>query len=131
MIFHTNTIMAELTTEQKIEVIVKALDSKRAEDIQAIKIGDLTIIADYFIIADGTSNIHTKALAEEVEFKMTQLGIEPSRTEGYQGQTWIVLDYGDVVVHVFYKETRDHYNLERLWSDGTNVDISKYLIKEN
>ena len=122
--------MAELTTEQKIEVIVKALDSKRAEDIQAIKIGDLTIIADYFIIADGTSNIHTKALAEEVEFKMTQLGIEPSRTEGYQGQTWIVLDYGDVVVHVFYKETRDHYNLERLWSDGTSVDISKYLVKE-
>lgn len=131
MIFHTNTNMAELTTEQKIEVIVKALDSKRAEDIQAIKIGDLTIIADYFIIADGTSNIHTKALAEEVEFKMTQLGIEPSRTEGYQGQTWIVLDYGDVVVHVFYKETRDHYNLERLWSDGTSVDISKYLVKEN
>ena len=123
--------MAELTTEQKIEVIVKALDSKRAEDIQAIKIGDLTIIADYFIIADGTSNIHTKALAEEVEFKMTQQGIEPSRTEGYQGQTWIVLDYGDVVVHVFYKETRDHYNLERLWSDGTSVDISKYLVKEN
>ena len=123
--------MAQLTTEQKLEVIIKALDSKRAEDIQAIKIGDLTIIADYFIIADGTSNTHTKALAEEVEFKMTQLGIEPSRTEGYQGQTWIVLDYGDVVVHVFYKETRDHYNLERLWSDGTNVDISKYLIKEN
>ena len=130
MIFHTNTNMAELTTEQKIEIIVKALDSKRAEDIQAIKIGDLTIIADYFIIADGTSNIHTKALAEEVEFKMTQQGIEPSRTEGYQGQTWIVLDYGDVVVHVFYKETRDHYNLERLWSDGTSMDISKYLVKE-
>lgn len=122
--------MAELTTQQKLEVIVKALDSKRAEDIQAIKIGDLTIIADYFVIADGTSNIHTKALAEEVEFKMTQLGIEPSRTEGYQGQTWIVLDYGDIVVHVFYKETRDHYNLERLWSDGTNVDISEYLVKE-
>lgn len=131
MRYHTKTDMAQLTTEQKLEVIIKALDSKRAEDIQAIKIGDLTIIADYFIIADGTSNTHTKALAEEVEFKMTQLGIEPSRTEGYQGQTWIVLDYGDVVVHVFYKETRDHYNLERLWSDGTNVDISKYLIKEN
>lgn len=122
--------MAEITTQRKLETIVKALDSKRAEDIQAIKIGDLTIIADYFVIADGTSNIHTKALAEEVEFKMTQLGIEPSRTEGYQGQTWIVLDYGDIVVHVFYKETRDHYNLERLWSDGTNVDISEYLVKE-
>lgn len=123
--------MAEITTQQKLETIVKALDSKRAEDIQAIKIGDLTIIADYFVIADGTSNIHTKALAEEVEFKMTQLGIEPSRTEGYQSQTWIVLDYGDIVVHVFYKETRDHYNLERLWSDGTAVDISQYLVKED
>ncbi len=60
--------MAELTAQQKIEIIVKALDSKRAEDIQTIKIGDLTIIADYFIIANGTSNIHTKSLAEEVEF---------------------------------------------------------------
>ena len=130
MRYHTKTDMAQLTTEQKLEVIIKALDSKRAEDIQAIKIGDLTIIADYFIIADGTSNTHTKALAEEVEFRMSQLGVEPSRTEGYQGQTWIVLDYGDVVVHVFYKETRDHYNLERLWSDGTNVDISEYLVKE-
>ena len=120
--------MAEITTQQKLETIVKALDSKRAEDIQAIKIGDLTIIADYFVIADGTSNIHTKALAEEVEFKMTQLGIEPSRTEGYQGQTWIVLDYGDIVVHVFYKETRDHYNLERLWSDGTNVYYRCHLL---
>jgi ribosome-associated protein len=122
--------MAELTAQQKIEIIVKALDSKRAEDIQTIKIGDLTIIADYFIIANGTSNIHTKSLAEEVEFKMTQNGAEPLRTEGYQGQNWIVLDYGDVVVHVFYKETRDQYNLERLWSDGTQVDISEFLVKE-
>lgn len=122
--------MAEMTAQDKINTIVKALDSKRAEDIQVIKIGDLTIIADYFIIADGTSNTHTKSLAEEVEFKMTQNGIEPLRTEGYQGQNWIVLDYGDVVVHVFYKETRDQYNLERLWSDGTQVDISELLVKE-
>lgn len=122
--------MAKMTAQDKINTIVKALDSKRAEDIQVIKIGDLTIIADYFIIADGTSNTHTKSLAEEVEFKMTQNGIEPLRTEGYQGQNWIVLDYGDVVVHVFYKETRDQYNLERLWSDGTQVDISELLVKE-
>lgn len=122
--------MANISTEEKIKTAVKALDSKRAEDIQVIGIGDLTIIADYFIIANGMSNTQTKALAEEVEFKLSQLGVEPNRTEGYQGQTWIVLDYGDIVVHVFYKETRDYYNLERLWSDGTPVDISQYLVTE-
>lgn len=122
--------MEKITQNEKIETIVKALDSKRAEDIQAIKIGDLTIVADYFIIANGTSNTQTKALAEEVEYKLGQVGIKPIRTEGYQGATWVVLDYGDIVVHVFYKETREFYNLERLWSDGENVDISGYLTEE-
>lgn len=122
--------MANISQEKRLETIIKALDSKRAEDIQAIEIGDLTIVADYFVIANGTSNTQTKALAEEVEFKMGELGINPTRTEGYQGSTWIVLDYGDIVVHVFYKETRSYYNLERLWSDGKNVDIDKYLVKE-
>lgn len=119
--------MADIKENEKLKVIVKALDSKKADDIQVISIGDLTIVADYFVIANGTSNTHTKSLAEEVEFKMSQQGIEPLRTEGYQGSTWIVLDYGDVVVHVFYKETRDHYNLERLWSDGKNIDIKEFI----
>ena len=90
------------------QLLLKLLFSKRAEDIRIIEIGDLTIVADYFVIANGTSSTQTKALAEEVEFKMSQLGIEPNRTEGYQGATWVVLDYGDIIVHVFYKETRDH-----------------------
>ena len=119
--------MADIKENEKLKVIVKALDSKKADDIQVISIGDLTIVADYFVIANGTSNTHTKSLAEEVEFKMSQQGIEPLRTEGYQGSTWIVLDYGDIVVHVFYKETRDHYNLERLWSDGKNIDIKEFI----
>ncbi|MBO5448904.1 MAG: ribosome silencing factor [Ruminococcus sp.] len=123
--------MAEITTQEKLKTIVKALDSKRGEDIQIIGIGDLTIVADYFVIANGGSTTQTKALAEETEFKMSQLGIEPIRTEGYQGQTWIVLDYGDIVVHVFYKETRSYYNLERLWSDGKPVDITEFLDKGN
>lgn len=122
--------MANISTEEKIKTAVKALDSKRAEDIQVIGIGDLTIIADYFIIANGMSTTQTKALAEEVEFRLSQMGVEPNRTEGYQGQNWIVLDYGDIVVHIFYKETRDYYKLERLWSDGTPVDISQYLVTE-
>ena len=122
--------MDNISQNEKLSTIVKALDSKRAEDIRVIEIGDLTIVADYFVIANGTSSTQTKALAEEVEFKMSQLGIEPNRTEGYQGATWVVLDYGDIIVHVFYKETRDHYNLERLWSDGQDIDVKQFLPDE-
>lgn len=122
--------MDNISQNEKLSTIVKALDSKRAEDIRIIEIGDLTIVADYFVIANGTSSTQTKALAEEVEFKMSQLGIEPNRTEGYQGATWVVLDYGDIIVHVFYKETRDRYNLERLWSDGKDIDVKQFLPDE-
>ncbi|MBR4622244.1 MAG: ribosome silencing factor [Ruminococcus sp.] len=122
--------MAEITQKQKIETIIKALDSKRAEDIQLIGIKDLTIIADYFVIANGTSSTQTKALADSVEYELKQLGVEPVRQEGYAGANWIILDYNDIVVHVFYKETRDFYNLEKLWQDGEFVDISQYIVKE-
>ena len=122
--------MAQLEEKQMLETIIRALDSKRAEDIRLIGIKDLTIVADYFVVANGTSNTQTKALADEVEFQLKQKGLEPTRTEGYQDATWIVLDYGSVVVHVFYKETRDYYKLERLWQDGEQVDISEYIIKE-
>ena len=122
--------MAKLEQDKTIEIIIRALDSKRAEDIRLIGIKDLTIVADYFVIANGTSSTQTKALADEVEFRLKQEGIEPIRTEGYQGANWIVLDYGDIVVHVFYKETRDFYNLERLWQDGEQIDISGYIVKE-
>ena len=123
--------MAEITTEQKLEIIVKALDSKRGEDIQAIKIADLTILADYFVIVNGTSNTHARTLADEVEFQLSQKGIEPERREADTGNTWIILDYADIIVHVFYKDTRNFYKLEGLWADGEQVDISSLLVKEN
>ncbi len=116
-----------MTQEELIASAVKILDSKKAEDIRVIKIGDLTILADYFIIADGTSSTQTKALADEVEFRLKQQGREPKQVQGNNGSNWIILDYSDVVIHIFYKETRDFYNLERLWSDGEDMDISKYL----
>ncbi len=119
--------MSNISQEQKLKTLVKALDSKRAEDIQIIKIRDLTIVADYFVICNGTSNTHTKALADEAEFLLKQQGVEPKRVEGYSSATWIILDYGDVVVHVFYKETREFYNLEKLWNDGEFIDSSLYL----
>lgn len=116
-----------MTQDEMIMTIVKTLDSKKAEDIKVIKIGDLTIIADYFVIANGTSSTQTRALADEVEFKLKENGIEPTRIQGNNGSNWIILDYSDIVVHVFYKETRDFYSLERLWRDGEVVDISNYL----
>ncbi len=119
-----------MTEQQKLELIVKTLDSKRGEDIQAIKISDLTILADYFIIVNGTSNTHTRALADEVEFQLSQQGIEPDRRESDTGNTWIILDYGDIIVHAFYKDTRDFYKLEGLWADGEQIDISGLIVKE-
>ncbi|MEG0614486.1 MAG: ribosome silencing factor [Oscillospiraceae bacterium] len=116
-----------MTQQEMIKIIVEALDGKKAEDIQAIEIKDLTIIADYFIIANGTSSTQTKALADEVEFQLSEKGIKPTRVQGYAGANWVILDYSDIVVHVFNKETRDFYSLERLWSDGKQLDITEYL----
>jgi len=122
--------MSEITTDKKIEIIVRALDSKKAEDIKVIKIGDISILADYFVIADGTSSTQTRALADEVDFKMSGSGIEPKSIQGNNGSNWIVLDYYDVIVHVFSRDQRDFYNLERLWSDGEEIDISEILKKD-
>jgi ribosome-associated protein len=117
-----------MTTQEKLEKIVKILDSKKAEDIQVIGITNLTIIADYFVIATGTSTTQVKSLADEVDFQLGELGVEARGIEGVRAASWIVLDYGDIVVHVFYRDTRAEYQLERLWADGDQVDISGLLI---
>lgn len=119
-----------MTQEEKLKLIINTLDKKKAESIQAIKISDLTIIADYFVIASGNSSTQTKTLAEEVEYQMSQAGIEPDRKEGYNGSNWVILDYNDIVVHVFYRETRDYYQLERLWADGEKIDIERFITGE-
>ncbi len=120
-----------MTQQEVLEVMVKALDSKRAENIQVLKVRDLTILGDYFIIANGTSTTHTRTLADEVEFQLSQKGLEPLHREGRgNGSNWIVLDYADMIVHIFYKETRDFYQLERLWADAEEVDITPWLKPE-
>ena len=116
-----------MTDNEILQIAVKAIDSKRGENIRIIKIDELTVIADYFIIANGSSTTQVKALADEVEFKLSEAGLEPKRTEGYQGANWIVLDYIDVVIHIFHKETRDFYDLERLWQDGVEISPQAYL----
>lgn len=108
------------------KAIVKVLDSKKAENIKVIKTSEHTVISDYFIVANGTSNTHVKALADEVEFEMSKNGIEPLHVEG-RATGWILLDYNEVLVHVFTKESRDFYNLEKLWSDAEIIDISDII----
>lgn len=116
-----------MTTQEKLSLIVKALDSKKAIDIKVIRIGDLTIIADYFVIANGTSTTHTRGLADEVDYQLGEKGVNPDHIEGIDGASWIAMDYHDIVVHVFYKDTRDTYSLEKLWSDGENIDINTLM----
>ena len=112
-------------------VIARALDFKKGGDIKILNIANVSVLADYFVIVNGTSNTHTRTLADEVEFQLTQKGEEPLRREADTGNTWIVLDYADIIIHVFYKEARNFYKLESLWADGEQVDISGLIVKEN
>ena len=109
-----------------VKKIVKALDDKKGNDFQAIKIDGLTIVADYFVIVTANSTTHVKALADEVEYQLEEAGIRPDHIEG-KATGWILLEYQGVVVHIFLEETRNYYNLERLWEDGTKIDISDMI----
>ena len=122
--------MAEISSKDLAISVCKALADKRGKDIVALYVREKTDLCDYFVIASGNSSTQTRTLAEEVEYQMSQAGVEPTRKEGYNGSNWVILDYSDVVVHVFYKETRDYYQLERLWSDGERIDIEKYVTGE-
>lgn len=118
-----------MLTSEILENIVRTLDTKKATDIKVLKITDLTSIADYFVIASGTSSTHVKSLAEEVEDKLAELGTEPKNIEG-KATGWILLDYADIVCHVFTPDSRELFNLEKLWQDAETVDVSEWLIEE-
>ncbi len=106
--------------------IVVTLDNKKAMDIKSLEITDLTVVADYFVIATGTSGTHIRALADEVEDTLTKMGVEPNHIEG-KTTGWILLDYGTVIVHLFTADQRELYSLEDLWGDAKQTDISSYI----
>ena len=118
------------TSEELVKEIVKILDSKKAADITAIEIKDLSTIGDYFVVASGNSHTQVRALAEEVDEKLSAMGVEPKKVEGYQTCLWVLMDYYDVIVHIFNKETREFYSIERLWSDAPKMDLSGLLTKD-
>ena len=112
-----------------VEIAVKALDSKKAKDIQVFKIDELSTLGDYLIIANGNSSTQVRALADEVEYKLSEVGREPDHIEG-RATNWYLLDYQSVMVHVFDKEAREFYNLDRLWADAEQVDISELITED-
>lgn len=103
--------------------IARVLQDKKALDVLVLDIRSLTVIADYFIIASGGSESQVRALYEEVEEKLKEEGLEARHRDGHQGNRWVVLDYGDVILHVFHHEEREFYGLERLWADGIPLSV--------
>ncbi len=119
--------MEPFSTLDKAQKCVKILDAKKATDIELLQISDLTTLADYFVICTGNSSTQVKALADAVEDEFEKLDIKPYSREGKDGLNWVLLDYGDVIIHIFYKETREFYGLEKLWSDAEKIDISEIV----
>lgn len=108
---------------RNLRLIIDSLEDSKAKNIKAIDIRNLTTIAYYFVIASGTSVTHIKALNDNLVKKLSENGLEPLRIEGYNHARWILLDYGDIIVHIFHEEDREYYGLERLWQDGKSVDF--------
>jgi len=101
----------------------EALEDKKGENIQILEVAEVSVIADYFIIANGNNPSQITALVDSVDEAMHKAGAKSPRIEGHQNSSWVLMDYGDVIIHVFSKEDREFYNLERLWADCTRVEI--------
>lgn len=106
-----------------ISIIKNALEDKKAEDIQIINISEISYMADYFIIANGSNINQVHALSDNVCEELIKAGLQIKATEGYQSGNWILLDYGDIIIHIFDKESRSFYDLERIWKDGKIIDL--------
>lgn len=110
-----------MTAEEKAKKTALLLDAKKAQDIRVLHIGTLTTIGDYFVVATANSTTQVKALTDEVDEKLSAIGEQPRRIEGYTTASWVLMDYRDVIVHIFLKETREFYALERLWNDAPEI----------
>ena len=119
-----------LTPKQIAYEVTKALDAKKGMDIKLLKIDRVSSLADYFLICTGTSNTHVKTLCDYAEYTLEQMGEKMLGREGHRGNTWELLDYGTIVIHVFTDEARKFYDLERLWADAEVVDLSEIIIPE-
>lgn len=110
-----------------VQIVYRALDSKKGENIKIIDISNVSVVADYFIIANGSNQNQVQALVDQVQEELYRVGYEPKQIEGYRTGSWILMDYGDIIVHVFSKEDRLFYDLERIWRDGREMEITELI----
>jgi ribosome-associated protein len=116
-----------MSNQELLKMAVKAADDKRAEDILALNMQGISLIADYFIICHGNSDKQVQAIARGIKEKAEESGYNVRRMEGFDEATWILIDLGDVVAHVFHRDERSYYKLERLWGDAPLEDIRSEL----
>lgn len=118
------------TSKKMAGLAIKALEDKKGNDIRIIDIHDISIIADYFIIASGSNKNQVQTMVDNVEDVLGKAGFEPRQLEGYGTASWILMDYNDIIIHVFSEEDRLFYDLERIWRDGKDVDIDTFKNEE-
>ncbi len=121
------TDLVALTPKELALATVRALYEKQGFDVKLYHVEDHTIITDYYVICTGRSSTHVRALADDVCYKLGEGGVDAARVEGRDTAAWILVDFGTVIAHIFSREDRDYYKLERLQAEGTEVDISAYL----
>jgi ribosome-associated protein len=132
MITYTKGMVALMLTSLEVaELAVKALDNKKAKDIRVLETKNITVLADYFIICTAGSTTQIKTLADEVDKTLKEKGEPALHTEGYRGGGWVLVDFGSVIVHLFLKDIREFYSLERLWRDAGEVDISNWVTDDD
>ena len=119
-----------LSAKEVAYQVTKALDEKKGKDIKLLRIDEVSSLADYFLICTGTSNTHVKTLCDYAEYTLEQLGEPMLGREGHRGNSWELLDFGSIVVHVFTEEAREFYSLERLWADAETVDLDGIVLPD-
>ena len=112
------------------EEIVKILDANKAGQLKLLRVNDRTVMTDYFVICTGNSNTHIKSLSGEVEYKLGEKGVKPMGIDGYDSGLWIVMDYGNIMLHIFNREQRDFFKLEKLWADAEDIDIENIITED-
>lgn len=118
-------IMNSNELKNTLKLVIDALEDKKAENITIIDISEISVIADYFVITNGSNRSQIQALCDNVEEKLASQKIVPKNIEGYNTANWILMDYQDILVHVFDTESRDFYDLEHMWRDGRHMDIAE------